>query len=51
MDTTQIKNIPIIFNVIYSENQLLINISYKSRHEKIKYIFNQVLEEILLLIL
>ena len=41
------KNIPIIINVIYSKNQLLINISYKSRHEKIKYIFNQVLEEIL----
>lgn len=41
------KNIPIIINVIYSKKQLLINISYKKRHEKIKYIFNQVIEEIL----
>ena len=41
------KNIPMIFNIVYSNDSLLITVSYKPRHKKIKYFFNEIINQIL----
>ena len=41
------KNIPMIFNIVYSDNSLLITVSYKQRYKKIKYFFNEIVNQIL----
>ena len=41
------KNIPIFVNVIYSENSLHISISYCKRYSKIKYIFSEIIDQLL----
>ncbi len=40
------KNIPIFINILHSE-QLHISISYKNNYKKIKYIFNEIIEELI----
>ena len=41
------KNIPMIFNIVYSKDSLLITISYKPKYKKIKYFFNEIISQIL----
>ena len=38
------KNIPLFVNIIYSNNTLVINLSYKQLYKKIKYFFNEIIE-------
>ena len=38
------KNIPMFINVVYGENSLVVNISYKPEYKKIKYIFNEIID-------
>ena len=41
------KNIPMIFNIVYSEDTLLITVSYKPKYKKIKYFFSEIINQIL----
>ena len=41
------KNIPMIFNIVYSDDSLLITVSYKPKYKKIKYFFNEIINQIL----
>jgi len=41
------KNIPMIFNIVYSEDSLLITVSYKPKYKKIKYFFSEIITQIL----
>jgi hypothetical protein len=40
------KNIPIFINILYSD-ELHISLSYKKSYKKIKYIFNEIIEELI----
>ena len=40
------KNIPIFINILHSD-ELHISISYKNNYKKIKYIFNEIIEELI----
>ena len=44
---TNTKSFPIIINLAYGEDKLLINISYKKKYNKMKYFFNELIENIL----
>lgn len=41
------RNIPMFFNIVYNEDELLITISYKPKYKKIKYFFNEIITQIL----
>ena len=41
------KNIPMLFNIVYSKNDLLITVSFKPKYKKIKYFFNEIINQIL----
>lgn len=41
------KNIPMLFNIVYSKNDLLITVSFKPKYKKIKYFFNEIISQIL----
>lgn len=41
------KNIPIIINIFYSEEELSIGIYYKGNYGKIKYIYNELIKELI----
>lgn len=45
--STDKHTIPIIVNISYNEKTLLINLSYKKEYKKMKYFFNELLENIL----
>jgi len=45
--TCQNKNIPFYINIVYSVNDLHITLSYKEEYKKLKYIFNEVIEQLL----
>jgi len=45
--STDKHTIPIIVNISYNEKKLLINLSYKKEYKKMKYFFNELLENIL----
>jgi len=45
--TSENKNIPFFINVVYSDTSLHISLSYKEKYKKLKYIFNEVIEQLL----
>ena len=36
-----------IINIVYSEDTLLITISFKPKYKKIKYFFNEIINQVL----
>ena len=45
--TSENKNIPFFINIVYSDTSLHISLSYKEEYKKLKYIFNEVIEQLL----
>lgn len=45
--TSENKNIPFFINVVYSDTSLHISLSYKEKYKKLKYIFNEVIDQLL----
>ena len=41
------KNIPIFINIIYNESHLHISLSYKKNYSQFKYIFNEIISQLL----
>ena len=41
------NNIPIIINILYNKKQLIISLTYKKKYEKIKYLFSEIINQVL----